>query len=151
MYLWRRRLLSHSCSSRMPEPSGSRLTSSSMFLSLPPPPAMSEKEAAWNVTPTPALGSRTLLRVRELDLACLFHSAGTERPQGEGEGEREDDVGQQPPSGVRLCERHARLVEGLEMGDGDGEGEEATSARSSSCWKGRYLAIIFLGNVSFVI
>ena len=77
-----------------------------------------------------------MLRVRELDLACLFHSAGTERPQGEGEGEREDDVGQQPPSGVRLCERHARLVEGLEMGDGDGEGEEATSARSSSCWKG---------------
>ena len=93
-----------------------------------------------------------MLRVRELDLACLLHSAGgTDRPppkppHAEGEGEREEaeQPPPPPPSGVRLCERHARwLVEGgLEMGEGEGDGEweeaeAAASARSSSCWKGK--------------
>lgn len=94
-----------------------------------------------------------MLSVRELDLACLLHSAGTDRPpppprppHAEGEGEREEGQppAPPPPSGVRLCERHARLVEGgLEMGEGEGDGEweeAAASARSSSCWKGKAAA-----------
>ena len=85
---------------------------------MPLPETSEKEEAEWNVTPTPAFGSWTLLRVRELERACLFHSAGTERPQGEGAGDREDEEGQPPPRGVRLCDRHARLVDGLSSDSG---------------------------------
>ena len=51
MYLWRRRLLSQSCSSLIPEPSGSLRTISS---TLPAATSEDEEEEEWNVTPTPA-------------------------------------------------------------------------------------------------